>query len=102
MNRIEELQERIRELKLQLCAEADAMTDAQYADGQAYYDERRRFTRIREELFAAERELTALTVHTCYIPQWIAAERLRVKLDAARKARVDAALKQLEERLGGK
>lgn len=102
MKRVVELEERIRELKVLLAREADAMAYAQYADGQAYYNERQRFVTIREELFAKERELAALTVHTCHMPQWIAAERLRVKVDAARKARVDAAFKQLEERFGGK
>lgn len=102
MDKVEQLQARIAELKVQLAAEADALAYIEYADGQAYYDERRRFTQIREELFAAERELRALTVHTCHIPQYVSAQRLREKLDAARTARLAGAMAEIEKRFGGK
>jgi arginine utilization protein RocB len=102
MDKVVSLEARIKELKQQLDAEASALAYIQYADGQAYYEERRRFTVIREELFRLERELRALTVHTCYIPQYIATERLRAKLETAKQARIQAALKQIEASFGGK
>lgn len=102
MDRVAELEVRIKELKKQLDREAEALAHIEYADGQVYYEERRRFTVVREELFRLERELRALTVHTCYIPEYIATERLRAKLEAAKQARIQVALKQIEASFGGK
>ena len=102
MERVAQIEARISELKIQLAAEADALAYVDYADGQAYYEERRRFTQIREELFAAERELRALTVHTCHIPQEIASQRLREKMEIARRARLEVALAKIEQIFGGK
>lgn len=101
MDKVTELQERIAQLKKQLSHEAEVIADSQYADGQAYYDCRRQFVRIREELFAAERELTALTVHTCHMPEHVATQRLRAKMEEARKLRLAEAMRQLELRFGG-
>ena len=102
MDKVTRLETRIKELKQQLATEADALAYIDYADGQAYYDERRRFTVIREELFRLERELWALTVHTCHMPQHVATERLRAKLEASKQARLQKVIQQIEATFGGK
>ena len=102
MNQIEKIEARIAELKILLAHEADQLESIQYADGQAYYEERRRFVTVREELFSLQGKLRSLTIHTCTMPEHIATQRAREKMEAGRKARIAKAIEQMESLFGSK
>lgn len=99
MNRIEELEARIAQLNARLYREQDP--HAAYADGPAYYELQRKQNAIQHELSACYSALHALTVHTVVIPLWIIAAREREANEAARKARVAAAMAKMNKQFGG-
>ena len=84
MSIVAELETKIAQLSAQLESLAE---DMRYADGPAYSQDKQRFTAVREELFEAQAQLRALTVHSVEMPEYVRMERTRERLEEARKER---------------
>lgn len=87
MSIVAELETKIAQLSAQLESLAD---DLQYADHPGYSQAKQRFISVREELFEAQAQLRALTVHSVEMPEYVRMERTRERIERQRKARIDA------------